>query len=198
MKTPSFLNGAALAFALSIAAAALFATLTMVIMPGVVMHWLIAGLGLAYTLYLLRQTVARVGRVTTVAVWCIGTVATWVFSPSLAMTLIIHVGMVWIIRVLYFSSGALPALLDLGLSALALAAGVWAAGQTGSVLLAVWSFFLVQALFGSLPRSLTKPALTRRVQESTERGMRLESDEDSFERAHRNAEAAVRRLSARS
>lgn len=195
MKTPSFMNGAVLALAFSVAAAALFATLTMVIMPGVVMQWLIAGLGLAYTLYLLRQTTARIGRVTTVAAWCIGTVATWVFSPSLAMTLIIHVGMVWIIRVLYFSNGALPALLDLGLSALALAAGVWAAGQTGSVLLAVWSFFLVQALFGSIPRSLTTQALTRRA---TERGMRPGADEEPFERAHRNAEAAVRRLSARS
>jgi hypothetical protein len=103
--------------------------------------------------------------------------------------------MVWIIRVLYFSNGVLPALLDLGLSALALAAGVWAAGQTGSVLLAVWSFFLVQALFGSIPRSLTTQALTGRA---TERGTRPGADEEPFERAHRNAEAAVRRLSARS
>ena len=49
-------------------------------------------------------------------------------------------------------------------------------------LLSLWSFFLVQALFVAIP-----PHLGRRSQ--SERG-----PEDTFQRAHRNAEQALRRL----
>ena len=187
MKIPSFLNGVLLALALSLSAAVGFAALTTVMFPGLVIRLLIAGLGLAYVLYLLSQTRERIGRVTTLTLWSIGAVAAAFFSPSLLVYLTVHVGMVWLIRALYYTAGVLPALLDLGLSALALAAAVWAAGQTGSVFLAVWSFFLVQALFVVMPRSVRDPALLKD-------GVR----DDEFERAHRNAEAALRRLSARS
>jgi hypothetical protein len=163
MKIPSFLNGVLLALALSLSAAVGFAALTTVMFPGLVIRLLIAGLGL------------------------IGAVAAAFFSPSLLVYLTVHVGMVWLIRALYYTAGVLPALLDLGLSALALAAAVWAAGQTGSVFLAVWSFFLVQALFVVMPRSVRDPAPLKD-------GVR----DDEFERAHRNAEAALRRLSTRS
>ncbi len=187
MKTPSFLNGVIVALVLSLSAAVGFAALTTVMFPGLVVRLLIAGLGLAYVLYLLSQTSARIGRVTTVSLWGIGAFAAAVFSPSLLVYLIVHVGMVWLVRALYYSAGVLPALLDLGLSLLALAAAVWAAGQTGSVFLAVWSFFLVQALFVVMPRSVRDPS---------PRHSRVR--DDAFERAHRNAEAALRRLSARS
>lgn len=187
MKTPSFFNGVALAFALSLVAAIVFAALSTVLIPGLVIRLVIAGLGLAYVLYLLRHTAERVGRVTTVVLWAIGALTAWLFSPSVAVYLVAHAGMIWLIRALYYASGVLPVLLDLGLSALALAACVWAVGQTGSVFIAVWSFFLVQALFVALPRS---------VREGGHRTQAADND-DPFEHAHRNAEAALRRLSAR-
>ena len=186
MRTPSFFNGVLLAFALSFFAAVAFAALTLVWMPGLVIRLVIAGLGLAYILYLFRHSGERVGRVTTVVLWTLGTLAAWVFSPSVAIYLLIHAGMVWLIRALYFASGVVPALLDLGLSGLALAAAVWAAGQTGSVFLAVWCFFLVQALFVAIPRCLRN---------DVPRSDAVCAD-DPFERAHRNAEAALRRLTA--
>lgn len=186
MKTPSFFNGVLLAFVLSFFAAAVFAALTLVWVPGLVIRVVIAGLGLAYILYLFRHSRDRVGRVTTVLLWTLGALAAWFFSPSLAIYLLIHAGMIWLIRALYFASGVMPALLDLGLSGLALAAAVWAAGQTGSVFLAVWSFFLVQALFVVIPRTLR----SERPRSDARRA------DDPFERAHRNAEAALRRLTA--
>ena len=89
-------------------------------------------------------------------------------------------------RSLYFYSSVLPALTDLMLSGLGLAAAVWAAGQTGSVFLSLWCFFLVQALFVVIPTRIR-----RRHSESS-----LGPDGlDRFQRAHRSAEAAVRRLS---
>jgi hypothetical protein len=62
-------------------------------------------------------------------------------------------------------------------------AAIGAAVQTGSLLLSLWSYFLVQALFTTIPtRASAGPAST--------------NEDDAFERAHRVAEAAVRRLSA--
>ena len=75
--------------------------------------------------------------------------------------------------------------LGLGLALLGLSAGVWAATQTGSLALAAWSLFLVQALFGLIPSGLARaaPDLLGGAQ-----------SDDTFERAHRGAEAALRRI----
>jgi hypothetical protein len=79
----------------------------------------------------------------------------------------------------------LPALLDLGLSALGLAFAVWAASRSGSPLLALWCFFLVQALHVCVPAVLAEKTAAP-----------ANDEEQAFNRAHRAAEAAVRRMSA--
>jgi hypothetical protein len=84
-------------------------------------------------------------------------------------------------------------MLDAGLSGLALAAAVWAAISTGSLFLALWCFFLVQALFVAIPNRMSAPRNHgRRAQKSAS------AVDDDFERAYRNAEAAVRRLATES
>ena len=57
---------------------------------------------------------------------------------------------------------------------------------SGSLFLSIWSFFLVQALFVAIP--------TRLRQKAGDRGPARDS-EDPFQRAHRAAEAALRKLS---
>jgi hypothetical protein len=78
----------------------------------------------------------------------------------------------------------LPALADLGLSVLGTAFAVWAAQRSGTAWLAFWCFFLAQAFFVLIPSSLSARA-----------GKPAREADQAFNRAHRAAEAAVRRLS---
>ena len=72
--------------------------------------------------------------------------------------------------------------MDLGLSALSISAAVWAITHSGSVFLATWCFFLVQALFVTIP-----PALKRRA-------ARRQAPPQHFEHARRRADEALRQL----
>ena len=95
---------------------------------------------------------------------------------------IAHVGLIWLARALYYHPGLVPALLDFGLCGFSVIAALATAKQTGSLFLAMWTFFLVQALFIAIP---------------TFRGDRgaTTSDDDGFDRAYRAAQQALRRLS---
>jgi hypothetical protein len=183
MRRPSFLEGVGVALVASVAGALAYAALTLVAVPGAVLRLVVVGLGLAYLLYLLGRSEERVGRVTAVAAWALAAVLLWLAEPPLGLYLLGHATIVWLVRSLYFHAGILPALADLGLSGLGFVAAIGAAVQTGSLLLSLWSYFLVQALFTAIP---TRAA----------GGTAPVNEDDAFERAHRVAEAAVRRLSA--
>jgi hypothetical protein len=96
----------------------------------------------------------------------------------------IHVGAIWLVRSLYFHSGVIPALMDLGLCALGICAAVWAVDRSGSVFLATWCFFLVQASFVAIPSTVR----TRHA------GQDGTADAGDFERARRQADEALRQL----
>ena len=186
MKRPTFFEGVAVAFAASLAGGALFAALTTVFAGGWVVRLLIAGIGLAYVLYLLGRSRERIGRITALALWSVVAGATWFMEPPLLLYVLVHLGLIWLIRSLYFYSSVLSALADLGLTGFSLAAAVWAAIQSDSLFLSIWCFFLVQALFVAIPARVT-----RKPGEGKADG----DVGDHFQRAHRAAEAAVRKLS---
>ena len=96
--------------------------------------------------------------------------------------LCVQLGLVWLVRSLYFHSSLLAALADLGLVALGFAAAVWAASRSNSAALCLWAFFLVQALYVAIP------------QRTSGRDAPDGADADRFAHAHRAAEAAVRRM----
>ncbi len=186
MKRPSFYQGVAFALAASLAGGAVHAALT-ALMPGTGgLRLIIAGTGLAYLLYLLSRSPERIGRVTTVLAWTLGAAAAWLTGPPLGLYVLAHLLMLWLARSLYFHSGVLSSLIDLGLSALALCAAVWALLSTGSVFVGLWCFFLVQALFVAIPERLAGRFVSARP---------ASASEDPFEHAHRAAEGALRRLS---
>ena len=110
---------------------------------------------------------------------------TWWFAPPIALYLLIHVMAIWLIRSLYFYSGVMPALMDLGLSALSVTATVWALTRSGSFFLATWCFFLVHALFVVIP-----PAISKKPAAATEPRI----DNERFDAARRQADAALRQL----
>ena len=125
MNRPGFLHGVIVAAILGFFASAIVATLTPFVGLGAVVRLVIPMLGLAYLLYLLSRTTERLGRVTTLTLWTTMAVVTWWVAPPLPLYLLIHVGAVWLVRSLYFYSGIMPALMDLGLNALSVSAAVW-------------------------------------------------------------------------
>jgi hypothetical protein len=68
---------------------------------------------------------------------------------------------------------------------LSVSAAVWAISRTGSVFLATWCFFLVQALFVTIPPT---------VQRKTAMEQDHPSLSGNFERAQRQADAALHQL----
>ena len=186
MKSPSFLQGAGVALLASLAGGVLFSVLAGPFQSDLVLRGLIAMLGLAYTLYLLSRSSERVGRVTTIALWSVMFCLSWFAAPSLLIYLLVHVCSIWLVRSLYYYSSPLSALLDLGLCAMSLVTALWVTAHTGNIFLSIWCFFLCQALFIGIPASM---------KQQDESADRQANDEQIFQRAHRTAEAAVRRIS---
>lgn len=184
MKRPTLLEGLVLALAVSIIGGVVYSALASYLPIGPVLRFLIAATSLAYVVYLLARSPARVGRITALAVWVVVAGVLWLAAPSITLYALVHVGMIWLLRSLYFYSSLLPALADLGLNGLSLAAALWAALQSGNIFLTLWCFFLVQALFVAIP-----PRVGRKAREKQADG------QDGFERAYRTAENAVRELS---
>ncbi len=183
MRRPTFMHGVIVAAVLAFVASVVVATLTPFIGLGSVVRLMIPALSFAYILYLLRSSYERTGRITTLSLWSALAIVTWWISPPLPFYVLTHVGAVWLVRSLYFYSGIFPALMDLGLSAFSVSAFVWAVSRTGSVFLATWCFFLVQALFIAIP-----PAIKKSWGTSESPG------NEPFDRARRQADEALRAL----
>ena len=190
MKRPGFFNGVLVALVLALIAGAAFAGLGAVFAAGPVLQLIVTALAGAYVAYLLGRSEERSGRIATLVLWSVGAGASWLLAPNLAVLLCAHVAMIWLIRALYFHSSVLSALADLGLSCLALASAIWAAQQSGSLFLAVWCFFLVQALFVVIPQTFAGRAGTFAGKADSPAAV----ETDDFHRAYRAAEAAVRRI----
>lgn len=186
MKAPGFLPGVGVALLVSLLGEVLFVALAPLLGSVTALHLVIASASFSYLLYLLRWSGVRLGRMTTLLGWLSVTVVTAWMGPPLILYMLVHVAMIWLARSLYFYSSLLPALADLGLNLVAVAAVVWATAQSGSLLLALWCFFLLQALFVLIPRNWNRPS-------SAADGVMAE--DDRFAQARAAAQAALRKLS---
>lgn len=183
MRRPSFQSGVIVAAALAFVASAVIGALTPFVGTGDVVRLVVPAISLAYIVYLMRSSGERTGNLATLSLWSVLAVAGWWISPSLPIYLLLHVAAIWLVRCLYFYTGVFPALADLGLSALSLAALAWAGSHTGSVFMATWCFFLVQSLYATIPETAGR-----------KRPRRQYTDNENFERARRQADAALRQL----
>ena len=185
MNRPTFVQGIVVAAVLAFSASAAVATLTPFVGFAGVIRLVIPLLALSYLLFLFRRTTERTGRVTIFITWSALAAVTWWLAPPLPLYLLVHVTAVWLVRSLYFYSAFLPAIADLGLSAMSVSATAWALTRSGSVFLATWCFFLVQALFVVIP-----PKLGKRNNEKQHRA----PESGAFDMARRQADAALRQL----
>jgi hypothetical protein len=180
---PSFGASLGLGLVLSLCGAAALSVLGPIVFAGFALRAVIAVVAFAYVLYLIGKSGERVGRVTTVVCWLVVALGAAVAGLPLGAYVLVHVGLIWLVRSLYYYSGLLPALADFGLGLLGVMFAAWAAQRTGSAWLALWCFFLAQSFHVLIPQSLGS-------RESQARGA-----DDTFNRAHRTAEEAIRRLS---
>ncbi len=186
MKRPGFLEGVGVALVAGIGGGVLFGALTSVLAAGFVLRLLIAAAGGAYLLYLLRRSDEKVGRITTLTAWVLTSAIIGLLDIGLPLYLLIHLGLLWLIRSLYYHASLISALADLGLVALGLAAALWAIFETDNLFLGLWSFFLVQALFAAIPVDWKK---------SSNPAAPGQAAPDTFLHARRIADEALRKLS---
>ena len=184
MKRPSFMQGVGVAGGLALAAAAFVVALGPMLVVSTLARLLVPALALAYILYLLGRSPERTGRVTVLALWALLAIGAWLLIASFPLYVITHAAAIWLVRSLYFHSGVLTSLLDLALTAFASAFATGVFLHTGSVLLATWCFFLSQAVFVGIPASFA-PSAARQTTST------------NFDRASRQADAALRQLIAR-
>jgi hypothetical protein len=112
----------------------------------------------------------------------------WFLTPPLPVYILIHMGMIWLVRSLYHYQSVIAATADMGLNALSLLAAIWAFESAGSLFLSLWCYFLLQDLFVVIPANL------KRVTSSPLTSMAQSTQDETFQRAYRSAEAALRRI----
>ncbi len=185
MKRPTFLEGVVVALALSLVGGAVYSATSIFFSGGWLIRSIIATLSLAYICYLISRSGHRLGRVTTVALWSFAAIIVWLLNLPLLIYTVLHLGLIWLVRSLYFYTSPLAALADSALSALSLMAAIWAVIQSQSVFAGLWCFFLVQALFAVIPTSFNPKVNKQKSSQPVN---------DQFDRAYHAAENALRQI----
>ncbi|MFD2110690.1 hypothetical protein [Thiorhodococcus fuscus] len=182
MKEPGFGEGVLVALVAAILGAALFDGLALLVSASVAASWALVALGFGYVLYLLGRADPSVGRLPLLLLWLAVALVSGALTSDLGILALSQLASLWLVRALCFHAGPVAAAMDLGLCLLGGLAGFWAAQRTGSPFLAIWTCFLVQALFVYIPRPIGSGAVA-------------DIDSNAFDRAERAAERALRRLS---
>lgn len=186
MKPLSFWRGVLLAIVISVVGAVLHTVLAKVISNASSLRIVILVAALGYLLALLAHGPRQSGRVVAALAWLALAGLLLVFNPPLTLWLLLQTGFFWLLRSLQRYDSLIPAGVDALLSGFALAAAIATAQHTHSLFLALWSYFLVQALAAFIPVRSVAPAASGGTRET------------DFESSYRNAETALRRLSLRS
>ncbi|MFT5656737.1 MAG: thiol:disulfide interchange protein [Gammaproteobacteria bacterium] len=188
MNAPGILMGVAVAIVASITGSVLFTLLPVVFSPALSLRLTITVLTAAYVVFLLRKGRKRSGKVTLFMVWGLLTSAGLLLELPTLYYVPAQATMIWLVRSITFQRSILAALFDLALIAFGLLAACWALLQTGSLAIALWSFFLVQSLFCLISRLAF-------LNRDSQAGNPV--DQDNFQSAHRVAVDALRKLSIR-
>ena len=186
MKQAGFFEGVWVALLISVLGSALFAVLTTFFSKFGVFQLVVTAISFCYITYLLLRSREVTGRMVIFTVWFSAAMLCLFFVNSILTFIMIHIIMIWLVRSLYYYTSIISAAIDLFLNVTSFVIATWTLGHTDSLFLALWCFFLIQALFVSIPVSFQK------VRQSNHRHVK---SDDRFERAYRIAEVAIRKLS---
>jgi hypothetical protein len=190
MRRPGFWREVGVALALGSVGAIAHPAVAAFVGSAASLRLIIGAIGIVYAVLLMRGVQARAGRVIAIAAWLALDIALFVFDPPLLLWLLAQSFAIWLLRCWCCYASLLAALADGALCLFALAAAMVGAAHSHSLFLALWSYFLVQALFVLIPDTL-RPRSAGAIHPD-QRG----HGEDRFDQAHRSAEAALRRLTA--
>lgn len=145
-------------------------------------------LGLVYVAYLLAISPSRRGRFVLGLGSAVMLLGAWIVNPVSVVIGALVIGLIWLVRSVLFYTGILPALCDGGLCTLSAVCALGTAVSTHRLWLAVWVFFLLQALYVYIPQRFARgPYGACRRREPSE----PTSQSEAFTRAHRAAEEAL-------
>ena len=187
MRRPTLLEGILVALVLSLSVSPLVVFVQLAV--GGLLAWKLGVVVLAYSYmcYLLARSGRRSGRVT------LGLLALTVLLTSLVCNLrfptilLLGVTLMWAVRSFAYSRSLVSALLQGGVYVLGCGAALIVYGNSGSLALAIWSFFLVQAAFVLIPAQCMHRS-------ATPGGTTLGGTPDGFGQAYHAAEQALERL----
>ncbi len=187
-KSASLMEGIVVALIASFIGSIGYFALSSVLSNSFSIRFLISGLSGFYILYLLAITDEHVGRVSTLLHLSVISIGLLLFWPSITLFIWANLLMIWLTRSLYFYTSLFSSLADLFLQALSLTTALWAFSHTQSLFMGIWCFFLVQALFVLIANTKTNQKITNSPTSTI-------NNEANFQRAYRDAENAVRKLS---
>jgi hypothetical protein len=183
MNAARFWQGVLAAALLALLGALVFHSLTPLIGSSAALRSCVLGLGAAYLGLIMQQHQLRVGRVIAVLAWLLASAALIVMAPSLWVWLLVQSVAIWLLRSVASYERIGYALVDATLCVIAVGAAIAAARHSGSLALALWCYFLLQALSAAIPARPANATATATASDAP------------FESALHSAEAALRRMS---
>jgi len=184
-KSPTLLEGSILALVLSIAASLFFSIMSSLLSGGFVFRILVSLICLIYLLYLFSRSQEKTGKITVFSLWLLAALLNHLLTDSVLFYITIHISIIWLVRSLYFYNSVLSSLIDLFVTTAALLLSIISWNHTGSLLLSIWCFLLIQSLFVFIPRQAWRSS--GYVPSTTMTNV-------TFENAYNNAEAALKKL----
>jgi hypothetical protein len=179
MNAPRFWRHAGIALLISIAGAVGHSLLWPVLGASDAARLLLLGAGSAYLLATMLDN-GGPGRLVFAAGWIGVAMVLLLMNPPLLFWLLAALAAIWLQRCLLRHRGPLAAAIDAALCATSAMAAIWTLQYSRNLWLALWVFFLLQALHMFLPGAAAVA--------SGATGQR-------FDAARRAAEAALRRIS---
>lgn len=183
MNAARFWQGVLAAALLALLGALVFHSLTPLIGSSAALRSCVLGLGAAYLGLLMQQHGLRVGRVIAALAWLLASAALIVLAPPLWVWVLVQSVAIWLLRSVASYERLGYALIDAAICVIALGAAVAAARHNGSLALALWCYFLLQALSAVIPARSSSHAVA------------ATAGDPPFESALHSAEAALRRMS---
>ena len=182
MMTQRFWPAVGLAFVFSVLGAVFYHGVTPILGYGFTQKALVLIFGAIYLGLVLRNRKARMGRLVVLSVWGLMLTGLVVLNASVLTWLLSHLALLWLVRVLYCYPHLWQALADAALTGFSCIAALAALWHSHSVLLSLWSFFLIQAFVVLLDSAQTRES-------------KDVAGNARFDRAANAAESALKRLS---
>lgn len=189
MSRKTVIEGIGIAALLSIVAFPMMVLGTTVMYPSIALRLCISAIGFLYILYILAKTSTRIGRGTVGALSALAIAALLFFNPSFVFFALALTALIWIVRSLYNYQSVVFTLADGVLCAISLASAAWGFMLSHSIMVALWCYFLVQALTAAIPRSFEAVAAMKN--RTAGHG---KPSQDRFSEAQRAAQEALRQL----